>query len=976
MTIFPESSMARVFFLPPGCDFSEEFTKGLIERFAPSSPLAMAQAEIYLNTGRVRRGIIKAFGEQGTYLLPKMRLVTELAHDSRFFEIAPPVPGLRRKLELFQAVSKLLEKDDRFAAQSSAFDLADSLGRLMDEMHAEGVSPDQLRQLDVSQHSAHWAQSLKFINIMSEFWYRTDIPDTQARQRMVVERLVEKWQLEPPSHPVLVAGSTGSRGATRLLMETVAKLPQGAVILPCFDADLPDSVWNGMDDSTTGQDHPQFRFISLFKNLKMRPKDVAAWRPHAKTNSARNRLMSLALRPAPVTNQWLAEGPQLKNIDKATENLTLLEAPHPRAEALAIAYRLRQAAEMGESAALVTPDRRLAKQVKAALSRWRIQPQDSFDLSLSDTQVGRLLLQVSACIGHKINAPSLINLLRHPIVHSLSHPNAHHNRVDRLEFSLRRHQKADDFEHQLETLFPKDWDDEVKPWNNWLMGILAQLEAAQEANLAEFAALHRSIAQTLMSGSSATSKSSTEWTMFAGSTALDLICELEREGVAGGDVDFQSYHHLFTSLARRQSVPRGEQGNFPGIHIWNTLDARMQSPDVIIAGGLNEGQWPAAAPIDPWLNRTLRHEAGLLMPERNTGLLAHDFQQAASARHVVLSRSERLANEPSVPSRWLIRLTTLLAGIGDDGKSALAAMQSRGQQLIKASQAMEHSHPAEPRELRPNPKPPIEARPRQLSVTAIKTLISNPYEIYASRILGLRELAPLQLVNFAALRGQIMHKIVQNFVAIIAKTQDKCTPQAFMSTAEDILASAPVPLHLQRLWWVQLNDMAPDFIAQELERLESAIPAALEASGRMALDKIDFELTARCDRIDQLNDESGLIVYDYKTGALPGMAEIKRRDKQIPLTVKMLEKGGFSTIEPQDVSQAAYIKIGKSTEVKFVDKGLVEDTWQGLLYLIARYQKPDTGYLSRRNMYQFRYGEAFDHLARYGEWEESTDLGM
>ena len=214
-----------------------------------------------------------------------------------------------------------------------------------------------------------------------------------------------------------------------------------------------------------------------------------------------------------------------------------------------------------------------------------------------------------------------------------------------------------------------------------------------------------------------------------------------------------------------------------------------------------------------------------------------------------------------------------------------------------------------------------------------------------------------------------MHKIVQDFVAIIAKNPDACTPQALMSTAEDILASAPVPFYLQRLWWVQLNDMAPDFVAQESERLESAKPAALEALGKMALDEIDFVLTARCDRIDQLKDKSGLIVYDYKTGALPGMAEIKRRDKQIPLTVKMLEEGGFSTIEPQDVSKAAYIKIGKSTEVKMVDTSLVEDTWQGLLILIGHYQNPSTGYLSRLNMYQFPYGEAFDHLARYGEWE-------
>lgn len=976
MNVFETSSTPRVFALPPGCDFAEEFTKGLIERFGDASPLIMARSEIYLNTGRVRRGLVAAFGKQGTYLLPKMRLVTELASDSRFFDIEPPVPGLRRRLELFQAVSKLLEKDDRFAAQASAFDLADSLSVLMDEMHAEGVSPDDISKLDVSQHSEHWAQSLRFLNIIGQFWCRTDVPDIQARQRMVVERLVNEWKKKPPSHPILVAGSTGSRGATRLLMESVAQLPQGAVILPCFDSDLPQEVWAGMQDSTTGEDHPQFRFKSLFDKLEMQPKDVLPWHLGAKTNPARNRLISLALRPAPVTGQWLTEGPKLEGLKQATNNLTLLEAPHPRAEAVAIAFRLREAAEQGKSAALVTPNLKLARQVKAALTRWRVRPEDSFNLTLSETLPGRLLLMVSQLFGRTANAVSLVSLLRHSLVHSAHHHDHHHWRVNRLELHLRRHQKEADFGYQLERLFQEDWNDGLDQWNDWLINILSVLETTKKACLSELAKTHLNITQLLISGATVTEdgeNAANEWTMFAGSTALELMHEVIREGKSGGQLDAQSYTHLFASLVRRKSMPKTERGYFPGIYIWDTLDARMQSPDLVIAGGLNEGEWPAAAPTDPWLNRALRSEAGLLMPERKTGLLAHDFQQAIAATEVVLSRSERLASEPSVPSRWLIRLTTLLAGIGEEGKSALDAMRKRGQQLLQSSQAMERAHPAIERERRPNPKPPIVARPKQLSVTAIKTLISNPYVIYANRVLKLNELNPLQVTSFASLRGSIMHQIVHRFVDKVRHEPKTCTQENLMTTAEAILASAPVAFHLKRLWLVQLKGMAEEFVAQELERAKLASPAALETEGQVQLPDTEFVLTARCDRIDQLHDGGALAVYDYKTGAIPSMAEIKRRDKQIPLTAKMLEFGGFSQFPVPAVAAAAYIKIGKSTEVKTVDKELFDETWEGLVYLIQRFEDPATGYISRLNMYQMPYGEAFDHLARYGEWDEFTE---
>ena len=74
------------------------------------------------------------------------------------------------------------------------------------------------------------------------------MPDKEARQRARVSAIATLWAERPPTNPVIVAGSTGSRGTTMMLMEAVAKLPQGALILPGFDFDLPVEGWAALDD--------------------------------------------------------------------------------------------------------------------------------------------------------------------------------------------------------------------------------------------------------------------------------------------------------------------------------------------------------------------------------------------------------------------------------------------------------------------------------------------------------------------------------------------------------------------------------------------------------------------------------------------------------------------------------------------------------------------------------------------------------
>ena len=243
MTLFAAGPGPHVFALPPGAVFTGALIAGLDARLAGAPPETMARIEIWVNTQRARRALAEAFAKGPARLLPRIRAVSELAEDPRVsLDLPPSGSALARKLELARLVAALLAAEPGRAAETAVFDLADSLAQLLDDLEGEGIDPAALRHIDPGDHAAHWQQSLRFLDILATHATAT-IPGGQGRLRRVAEALAAAWATRPPDHPVLVAGSTGSRGATRAFMAAVARLAQGALILPGHDPGLPEAVW-------------------------------------------------------------------------------------------------------------------------------------------------------------------------------------------------------------------------------------------------------------------------------------------------------------------------------------------------------------------------------------------------------------------------------------------------------------------------------------------------------------------------------------------------------------------------------------------------------------------------------------------------------------------------------------------------------------------------------------------------------------
>lgn len=973
--MFETQDGPRVFAVPLGQDFTTALYLGLRRRFDDMVPADIARVEVFVNTARMRRRLTSLFHNGPATFLPKIRLVTDLAQDAFSSDVPPAIAPLRRKLEVAQLVRGLLEADPTLASQDAAFDLADSLVALMSEMQGEGVSPDVIKGLNVSDQSGHWERALTFVQLVQNF-FGTDRLDAEGRQRHVTENLIDHWVNTPPQNPIIVAGSTGSRGATAMFMQAVAMLPQGALILPGFDRDMPSHVWEMLDPDTGGEDHPQYRFKALCAALDMSPDDVEPWGNWA-TNMARTRLISLSLRPAPVTHQWINDGPGLTDLSDATEHMTLIEAPTPRAEADAIAVRLRQAVEDKKTAALISPDRMLTRQVAAALDRWDITPDDSAGQPLHLSAPGRFLRHVADLLCDPLDAERLLVLMRHPLTNSGSNTTRHGLHTNDLELHIRRYgppfpdrDALMDWAHKTSEKLP----DRIA-WATWVCDTVMGCALGSEQPLGSLIEHHLDRAGRIAAGPTDEDADTGElWLKGAGREALRVMKELKAHADAGGLMNSQQYRRMVSNVLSSGEVRDRDEGH-PGVLIWGTLEARVQSADLVILAGLNEGTWPEAATPDPWLNRPLRKEAGLLLPERRIGLSAHDYQQAVCAKEVVLSRAVRSDEAETVPSRWINRLVNLLGGLVEqNGPACLKAMRDRGQTWIAMADAIaapeKHISPA----ARPSPAPPVNARPDQLSVTQIKTLIRDPYAIYAQKVLNLKALDPLAKSANAPLKGVIVHSILERFIVEGIDPASDTAKDHLMAIADDVLsAECPWPA-VRLLWRSRIAGFADHFLKEEQDRQKGTRNIGTELKGSQPLSNVAFTLTGTADRID-ISDDGEALIYDYKTGSAPTENQQLHFDKQLLLEAAMVEKGAFKDVPPIRTKAAVYIGLGSTLKNQKapLHKSPALETWDRFEGLIEKWMDPQKGYTSRSANETTRFEGPYDHLARYGEWDDTFE---
>lgn len=975
--------------------FVDVLAAGLLER-AGDDPAALARTLVLLPTRRACRALQEAFlrrrGGAGL-LLPRLQPLGDVDEDELLLtagdapldgdsDLSPAVTPLNRLLLLARLVA---EDEGADADPATAVRLAESLADLLDAAAIADVSLDRLDRLVPADFAAHWQTTLDFLAILRERWPRLlearGELDPMARRLGLLRMLAARWQDKPPAHPVIAAGSTGSIPATAALLAVVARLPRGEVVLPGLDRTLDAEAW---DAAGADWSHPQNALHRLLGRIGIAREDVAPWPAPAiaASSAARVALIAEALRPAATADAWLAHE---RFSDAAFTGLARLEAASPRDEAGAIALRLREALETpGRTAALVTPDRALARRVAAELRRWDIAVDDSAGMPLAATPPGGFLRLVAAAAAERLAPVALLAALKHPLAAGGEAPGAFRDGVRRLERAvLRGPRPAPDMAGLGAALDVVDGD--VSDIRRWLDGLerrlapLTAIMARRTAPLGDLLRAHLHAAEAL-AASDAELGAVRLWADEAGEAAASFVAEAIAAADALPPLAPDRYRLLFDNLMAGRVV-RPRYGRHPRAHIWGPLEARLQRADLMVLGGLNEGTWPPEPADDPWLSRPMRQALGLPPPEFRAGLAAHDFAQACAAREIVLTRASKVDGTPTVASRWLLRLDALLAK-DDRWKATLDPRPLAWHRLL--DDAPGKARPVPP----PKPCPPVAARPRRLSVTSVEAWIRDPYAIFARRILRLEPLDPIDADPGVLERGLMIHHALDRF---LRDHRDALPDNALERLLERGRATFGPWLDrpaVGAFWWPRFQRIAEWFIDFErARRAAGTVTLATEVRGerRIAAPAGDFTLACIADRIDLLPDGS-LGILDYKTGTVPSAKQVDSGlSPQLPLEAAIALAGGLQGIAPRGVGELAHVKLSggrapgdyKPVEIKRVKtvvppEDLAARAFEALARRVARFDDPATPYLSRPHPQWLSRAGDYDHLARVREWSAAN----
>jgi len=980
-----------VYNVPAGIPFARALAAELLRR-TKDAPEELASYRIFLPTRRACRVMREAFLKESggqPLLLPRLQPLGDIDPEEMTLEFTaagtgadmPAAPAAMPPLQRQMILARMIMTAEGFAhSPAHAMELAAALGRLMDRIHTEGLDMADLPRLVPEDFAGHWQVTLKFLEIITAQWpeilKERGMTDAAQKRNMMIRALAAHWRENPPQTPVIAAGTTGSIPATAELLKVISTLPRGDIVLPGLDGDMDDESWDALDDN-----HPQATLRHLLRDLGIERSGVRTWPgtegddPRA---AMRRTLCRELMRPAATTAAWAALSlpqPEKTAMERSLEGVMRLECDTPQEEAKAISILLRHTLnDEGKTAALITPDRDLARRVAAQCRRWNIEIDDSAGAPLSETQAGVFLRLCARAVADDFAPGALLSLLRHKsclpgenaddlnILEecALRGPKpapglaAIRRRIDESDTSPERKKRAARFLDHFEAA--------IAPLSSsWNDGADADFTAALESHIAA--------AEKLAGGAE------NLWADEDGEEAARILAELREHAALLPPVSCRDYADVITRVMRNATV-RKKAETHPRLSILGQMEARMVHADLVILGGLNEGTWPPDAGHDPWMSRPMMKKFGLPPPERHIGLAAHDFAQGFCAPRAVFTRSRKANGAPTVPARWLQRMDAVLAALNIPGD----IISARGRPWIEAARAIDFAQTQKPAG-RPRPAPPVSLRPRKLSVTKIETWLRDPYGIYAQYVLKLKKMDPVEMPPTAADKGTILHDALNAFIQTCKNDLPPDAADLLKGLGRKAIDARADDPGFWDFWWPRFERIANWFVENETAWRENAAPAETETKGHITFSAPagPFTLTARADRIDKMADGNAAII-DYKSGGTYSKKSILSGDApQLPLEALILRRGGFENISALEAGYLGYwvLKGGDTPgETKAADDGIdaaTDRAEEGLTALIAAFDNPETPYHSLPDPDRVPRFNDYEHLARVKEWAALDD---
>ena len=953
-------------------------------------PFARASTHVWLPTNRSVISLKESLLNQKTsaihsFVLPTLHSLTDLESENPFALKA--IDDLPKAVGSFERLAMVMDFLPATLHVKKAFAIAEYLITLHDECIIGDVSVELLEsQYDAKLFDAapaHVQDAFQNLRILTHH-----LPNALTKRGLVTESwrrqqamriLAAEITQNPPAHPILIAGTTGTVPATRALLKAVYDLPNGIVVLPGLEGDFDPIRVSNM------RSHPQHTLFDLCQYLDVDPTDVPALGADDAFSNDRRRDVELLFKMPPF---------ERKDVSEAVP--ALIECASQAEEARVITAIVREKLfETKHSIAIVTPNQTLMRRLRTELSLHGITANDSAGIHLKDTPVGSFLINFATFMQNP-SCATFIHLAKHPLC-AKSNRGEHLASLRKYEVLLRKKQKpwdtgveCDDQSRLSSSVF-----DEIpgsspgmtegvlpsslavsspspavtggalpsslpasSPSSAVTEGVLpSSLPASSPSSAVTGGALPSGLAVSspssavtegvlpsslpasspssavtggaLPSGLAVSSPSPAVSSpgLTRGSSLNLFITQLKAilqhrtecrsfyefirffknaaDEIATGTLfknnDGESASAFFDALIKTPPFIRRDfedavltlmamapvvhtyEGLGSRVRILGTLEARLNTADVVICASLNEGNWPKTPENDPILSDSFRLSVGLPSQKRRQGLAAHDFCTSFYAPYLYITRPIREGGEAALQSRLWTRLVGRY-GISDSPYQMLANYQL-------ASTA----EPLQP----PMPMPLKMNRPKVYYASHVEQLMRDPYAYYARYILRLDPLPALDEALSAKDKGQVFHDVLDQYI----KTEPEPSFEKLLSFSKPFFDAFEEKGRgvVKTFWWYRFKRIA-QWWHDKLDA-EPSLNRATEANGEMTLFLAGtaVALKSRADRIESPLEGAVLRIIDYKTGTLPTRKSVADgTSPQLLVEAVIAHNQGFGDSFPAD----------------------------------------------------------------------------
>ena len=881
----------------------------------------------------LKNTFLKKFSNSGL-LLPKIISLNDLGIHNPL-GIAP-IDNLFKKVDKYKrlgVLSQLVMKFPGYKSMTQALKAAHSLGTILDEIQRWGLNTDQTETLVSAGYAEHWQLSLEFLKIVTRQWpyilQESKVIDSQTHIRQSLETVAAYWAQHPPSYRVIVAGSTGGTPGITTLMKAALALPGGRVFLYGLEQD-GEQVLRPLP-------HPQHAMQKLLTAVDYAPSAVFYAQPTTKLSIDRQQLVHVA-----TSNDGLA----LPNEFSPNHWPQMITCANLQQEAKVIALIMRQAIDTTTgSIVLVTSNQDLGHWVKQELARWSLTANQSDSLKLADTPPARFMLSVA----HYLQNPTvqgLLSILKHPFCSKARNRQKHLEDVRSLEVAVIRR-----LDFEFETL---------KQSSSYIREYLDILSLpAPLTDLRSFLNHHIAICEKLTGDNTHTCSL---WQQSDGIALKEFLDNLKVQTDHFHVTSIHPYAGVFKALLDQAEGLHNAEGIGSRLYILGTLESRLSEADVMILGGLNENSWPQPQQDNPWLNRAMRQQLGLPLPEWYIGLSAHDFWGCFYAPQLFLTRSLEEKGTPTLASRWWQRLEAIyLKNQPLLAETTNIPWVEWSNQIVSTDPSIELLPPA--------PCPPLDARPKCFYVTEVERLMRDPYAVYAKHCLDLKPLPSLGEDILALKRGQLIHKVLDQYIKIhggLNPNLDHLLGFAYPFFQKD---------HISRTFWWQRFQKIGAWVINEWQNAP-AMQRLSEHKGHTSLNVGEYtiDIKAIADRLDITANHISII--DYKTGSIPSLKEMKQGfSPQLAVEAWIAYREGFSLNHDSNntIKAALWHLSGQNPGGRIITLEIAEEflneTEQGLHRLFSTFLKKETPYLACPNPEHAPFYNDYSHLERLKEWQ-------